>query len=70
MISVIGPLIPLKAKAGGLLETNYSMVFTSRGIGGMVGCLLVAHFEKKYEAHSMIAMASAVIAVICFLNMS
>ena len=44
IIIALGPLIPIKARDGNLKETDYSIVFTLRGIGYVTGSLLVAKF--------------------------
>ena len=41
IVIVLGPLIPIKAKDGGLDETDYSFVFTLRGIGYVTGSFAV-----------------------------
>ena len=68
--SILGPLIPLKARDGGNLETDYSIVFTFRGIGGVVGSILITRLENRYSAHEMLMFASIMAALLCFLNMS
>ena len=70
VLIVLGPLIPIKATNGGLLETDYSIVFTLRGIGYAFGSFVVARLEKRYKAHHMIAIASLTMGILCIINVS
>lgn len=70
IVIVLGPLIPIKAKDGGHNETDYSFVFTLRGIGYVTGSFVSPKLEKKYGSHEMMTLSSILAALLCFLNIS
>ena len=49
IISGLGPLIPFLANEMNMHETDFGIVFTSRGIGYMFGCWLIGHTEKYFK---------------------
>lgn len=63
-------MIPIKSRDGGLEETEYSVVFTLRGIGYASGSFIVARLEKSYKAHKMMALAIFIMGIMSFLNVS
>jgi cyanate permease len=70
ILIVLGPLLPIKASQGGRKETDYSIVFTLRGLGYASGSLMVAKLEKKYGIHLIMVLSTFVIGIMSFLNTS
>lgn len=54
IISGLGPLIPFKADESGRAETDYSIVFTFRGIGYLAGSILVGRIEHRFNSHLLL----------------
>lgn len=67
VISGLGPFIPFKAATTGLVETAFGIVFTFRGIGGVLGSISVGKIADRYQTHRMMSCSCLIIAVTCFL---
>jgi predicted MFS family arabinose efflux permease len=70
VISGLGPFIPFKAEATGLIETAFGVVFTSRGVGYVIGSLSVGKIEEKYNAHRILSCSFLIVSVTAFLTVS
>jgi MFS family permease len=70
IISGLGPLIPFKADESGIIETDYGIVFTFRGIGYLAGSIIVGKIEHMFNPHLLLTIyffvlgSSAYLAVI------
>ena len=63
-LTILGPMIPYLSKETGLIETEYSYLFSCRSFGMLAGGLLVKVFQaRKVSNHSIVIFGSVVIGV-------
>jgi fucose permease len=68
MITSLGPINPYLAEAENRSEIEYSILFTCRAIGFLIGALSVHLFEDKLSLHQLLVLGISIMGVCsCFI---
>jgi len=63
----IGTFIPLKAAQFRMRETDFAMVFLSKGLGSLVGACLSTYLMKLLKFHHILVLSTLLISISVFL---
>ena len=71
-ITGLGPLIPYLSKDTGIIETDYSFLFTCRSFSMFVGTFLLKHLQhKKVSNHTILTIGCFLIGLFsCFFSLT
>ena len=68
LFAALGPFIPYISAKTGIVETEYSFLFSCRSFGMTLGCLVVKYFQKlSIRTHSILFLGCASIFIFSYL---
>lgn len=56
IITMLGPLFPFLSAKSGLVQTEYSVLFTARAFGYVLGSLTAKTLENRFTLHQVISL--------------